>query len=99
MNKTNFPWIALVFGLFLLGGLFAAGAIPPVGNYKLPLLLQLFMAEFGALLSAAGAYAGGSNWLENRQNSTAILSALLCAVLAVALGASGMMIWQHSVAG
>jgi hypothetical protein len=98
MNKTNFPWIAFVFGLALLGGLFASGAIPPVGNYKLPLLLQLFMSEFGAVLCAAGAYAGGSHWLANRKNSSAMLAALLCAVLAVALGASGIMIWQHSVA-
>lgn len=98
MNKTNFPWIAIVFGIALLGALFAAGAIPPAGNYKLPLLMQLFMSEFGALVCAAGAYAAAGNWLENRQNTMALFAGVLAVLLGLALAASGVLIWQHSVA-
>lgn len=99
MNKNTFPWIAIAFSLILLGALFAAGAIPPAGNYKLPLLLQLFMSEFGAVVCAAGTYTAGGNWLADRTNTAALIATVVAALLAVALAASGVMIWQHSVAG
>lgn len=97
MNKQTFPWIAIFLGLVLLGGLFFSGAIPPSDHYALPLLLLLFMSELGALISAAGAYGAGRNWLENRANTTAIIAALLAAALTVTLAVSGVMIWQHSM--
>lgn len=97
MNKTTFPWIAVTIGLFLIIGLYFAGAIPPSGEYAAPLLAMLFMSELGAIVSAAGAYTALRNWLDHRTQMLSLLLALVSAVLAIALLSTGVALWQHSV--
>lgn len=96
MNRDNFPWVAIVIGFATVAGLFASGALSG-GESRIPLLMLLFMSEFGGLVAAAGAYMAATQWLAHRERMPMLLAALTAAILAAALLLSGVMIWQQQI--
>jgi len=97
MNKENFPWIAIVIGFAMVAALFASGAMGG-GESAIPLLMLLFMSEFGALVAATGAYMAGTQWLIRRNHLPPFFAAITAAILAITLLLSGVMIWQRHIA-
>jgi hypothetical protein len=57
MNRQNFPTIALLMSLPLLG-LIAFGGVGADGAPRLPLLTLLLVAELGAIINLIAAYLG-----------------------------------------
>lgn len=97
MKKENFPWVAIVIGFALVGGLFGSGALDG-GESAIPLLMLLFMCELGGLVAAAGAYMAASQWLVHRDRLPMLFAALTAAALAATLLFSGVVIWQQHIA-
>lgn len=90
---TPFAWLALGAALLLAVvvarfGVYADGQEP-----ALPLLMLLLMAEFGALLAAAGAVAGFLHLRRSGFDWAALLATVGCAVAALALLLMGLRLW------
>jgi len=98
MKKTSFSWFALGLGSFVamvLLGFEAAGAGTGQG---LPLLTSLFLAEFGFVVSAAGAVLGFGAWRAAGAGGILLLSPIACATLSLGFAWVGVSIWIGSVA-
>ncbi len=97
MKKFPFPWVATGIGLTVAMALLRIGALNPNVEPALPLLTMLFMAEFGFLVSLAGAVSGARTWFAQRDNFILLGLVLACVVLAGGLFWAGLSIWRNSV--
>jgi type IV secretory pathway VirB2 component (pilin) len=97
MNKTNFPFIALAIGLFLMGVLFKTGATDPDTELVLPLLTVLIISEFGFLVMAAAVFLGLQTMLKNGFDLALSVVTLVCGMLAVEFMITGIEHWPGSM--
>jgi hypothetical protein len=93
MNKTNFPFIALAIGLFLMGVLYKTGVTDPETEIVLPLLTVLIISEFGFIVMAAGVYLGIQTMLRNGFDIVLSVVTLLCGMLGVEFMLTGIEHW------
>ena len=93
MKKTNFPFIALAIGLFLMGVLFKTGATDPDSELVLPLLTVLIISEFGFLVMAAAVYLGLQTMLKNGFDLALSVVTLVCGMLGVEFMITGLEHW------
>lgn len=95
-NRISFSWLALGFALLLalLLGWFGLGTGPE--QARVPLLLLLFMSEFGALLAVAGAVAGALRLRRDGFQLALVLAVTGCALVAVVLALMGIALWPGS---
>jgi len=97
MNKTNFPFIALAIGLFLMGVLYKTGATDPDTELVLPLLTVLIISEFGFLVMAAAVFLGLKTMLKNGFDLALSVVTLLCGMLGVEFMITGLEHWPGSM--
>jgi len=93
VNKTNFPFIALALGFFLMGTLFTTGAADPDTELMLPLLTVLIISEFGFILSAIAVFFGGQTLVTNGFDIVLAVVTLMCGMLAVEFMLIGIQHW------
>jgi len=58
MNKSNFPYLGLLLGVFLLLTVMGGRELSPNGEPLLPLLMLLLMNEFAFIISAISVFIG-----------------------------------------
>ncbi|MGV6818812.1 MAG: hypothetical protein ACWA44_16265 [Thiotrichales bacterium] len=87
MTKHTLPLIAILVALPLLVILSAAR------GDMIPLMAKLFMGEFGAILCAAGVYAGITAFMEKGFVWRTTLATAVCAVLAVRFALLTIDLW------
>jgi small neutral amino acid transporter SnatA (MarC family) len=97
MNKTNFPFIALAIGLFLMGVLFKTGATDPDTELVLPLLTVLIISEFGFLVMAAAVFFGLQTMAKNGFDIVLAIVTLLCGMLGVEFMLTGLEHWPSAM--
>lgn len=97
MNKTNFPFIALAIGLFLMGVLFTTGAIDPDTELVIPLLTVLIISEFGFIVMASAVFLGIQTMARNGFDIVLSIVTLLCGMLAVEFMLTGIEHWPGSL--
>jgi len=94
MSKLPFPWIALGVGLLIALGLLLGGASAPSAEGGLPLLPLLLGAEFGFLLTGAGAVVAVRRMRrEGVFAGVPLLLAVACAALSVGFLWLGLALW------
>ena len=93
MNKTNFPFIALGLGLFLMGVLYKTGATDPDAELLLPLLTVLIISEFGFLVMAAAFFLGGQTLIKNGFDIVLGVVTLLCGMMGIEFMLVGLQHW------
>lgn len=93
MNKTNFPFIALALGLFLMGVLFKTGATDPDVELLLPLLTVLIISELGFIVMAVAVFLGGQTLIKNGFDIVLGVVTLLCGMLGVEFMLVGLEHW------
>ena len=97
MNKSNFPFIALALGLFLMGVLFKTGAANPDVELILPLLTVLLISEFGFIVMAIAVFFGVQGLSKNGFDIVVTIVTLLCGMLAVEFMVIGIQHWPGSL--
>ena len=97
MTRSNFPFIALALGLFLMGVLFKTGAADPATETVLPLLTVLIISEFGFIVTAAAVYFGARTLAKNGMDIVLGIVTLVCAMLAVEFMLIGFRHWPGSL--
>jgi hypothetical protein len=95
VTKDNFPYIAAILGLVLAIIVFKGSGPGDDGKTLMPLLTLLLMSEFGAIVTAIGAYFGGKVFLSSRELSGQTAVAFFCVVLCVQFVIRGFSIWPH----
>ena len=98
MNKAHFSWIALGIGIVIAMLLMRFGAPGADGKPGLPLLTTLFLAEFGFVVSAGGAYFGFRQLPGRARSLAALLPPIACLLLALGFAWLGLGIWSERVA-
>jgi hypothetical protein len=93
LRKMPFPWIALGIGLLVGMVLVRTGATGPADARALPLLTQLLMAEFGFVLTAAGAFLGARRILSGGIDGALLLVTVACTGLSVGFLWLGLLLW------
>ena len=93
MTRSNFPFIALALGLFLMGVLYKTGAADPGAEPVLPLLTVLIISEFGFIVMAAAVYLGVRTLAKNGIDIVLGIVTLVCAMLAVEFMLIGFRHW------
>ena len=93
MTRSNFPFIALALGLFLMGVLFKTGAADPETESVLPLLTVLIISEFGFIVTAAAVYFGARTLAKSGIDIVLGIVTLVCAMLAVEFMLIGFRHW------
>jgi len=94
--KNNFPWIALTVGLAISLALMWFGPLNRSAPVVMPLLMALFMAELGFVVSAIGAYTAVKAYQENRSSKRPLVLLLGNVLIAVNLAYTGLLIWPKS---
>ncbi len=97
MKKSNFPFIALALGLFLMGILFKTGAADPDIESVLPLLTVLLISEFGFIVMAIAVYFGAQTLTRNGFDIVLAIVTLLCGMLGVEFMVVGLEHWPGNV--
>ena len=92
--KFSFPWLAAGIGLILAMVLLQSGVLGSADDRSLPLLTQLFISEFGFLVTAAGSFTAGRALRETERKTTTLMLTLACAALAIAFFVIGLQLWQ-----
>ena len=95
MTKDNFPFIAAILGLVLTVIVFKGSGLGEDGKTLIPLLTLLLVSEFGAIVTAIGAYLGGKNFLDTKKVTGHTAVTILCAVLCVQFVIHGFRLWPH----
>lgn len=90
---SPFAWLALGAALLLAIVVARFGVYADPQERTLPLLMLLLMAEFGALLAAAGAVVGFLHLRRSGFTGAALLATVACAVAALALLLMGVQMW------
>ena len=91
--KFSFPWIGLGIGLFLAIVLLMSGATGPGPEYRLPLLLLLFMSEFGLIVSVVGAFLGIRTLRTQGMQLSLLGTVVGCCMLAIGFIWLGLNLW------
>ncbi len=99
MQNVSIPMLASGMGLLLAIGLRAGGAGGPDGEYALPLLTMLLLAEFGLFVCAAGAGFAIRDYRRAPASKAPLLAGVACAALALYFALTGLTVWQTSIAG
>lgn len=94
MKKQPFSWIAVGIGGLIALVVLKFGPLSDQTDAALPLLTALLLCEFGALVTAAGAYVGFRAWLPHRSDALGLLLAVLCLGLALGFLWLGLEIWS-----
>lgn len=94
MNKNAFPLIASGIGVVLALVLARSGVDVSNNEPLLPPLTQLFISEFGFLVTAAGAWFGGRAWFAEPGQLGMLLAVLGCLALAMAFLTIGLALWD-----
>jgi hypothetical protein len=89
----SFTWVALGLGLLLGLALLASGITNPQGEYRLPLLMLLFMNEFGFIVTAIGAGMGFNKAIKKQANAPLMIASLGCAIMSAAFLWLGIALW------
>ena len=92
MKHKMFPWLAAGIGLMLTLVLLRAtgeGLTEP----RLPLLMLLFISEFGFLVTVIGAGLGGRAWLTQRSQWSMLLVGSACGAMALVFLYLGLSLW------
>jgi small neutral amino acid transporter SnatA (MarC family) len=97
MNKSNFPFIALAIGMFLMGVLYITGAINPDAELVLPLLTVLIISEFGFIVMAAAVFLGIQTMARNGFDIVLSVVTLLCGMLGVEFMITGLEHWPGTL--
>jgi len=96
MNRDNFPLIALVVALPLLGVLFVGGmgatADDGGGTTRLPLLTLLTISEFGLVMTLIAVALGVQQWARGKQRA-ALLAVIIGCGIAALLFLSQLLRW------
>lgn len=98
MKSLYFLWIALGLGLLLMLVLLNTGGLNTDEAPALPVLTQLFMAEFGFFVTAGGAFAGIRHWLAQRNDTRVLFAGVGAAILCVCFFLIGVILWKGFVA-
>ena len=93
MNKSNFPFIALALGLFLMAVLFKTGAADPDAELVLPLLTVLIISEFGFIVMAIAVILGIQTLVKNSFDVVLAVVTLICCMLSVEFMVIGIAHW------
>ena len=93
MNRTNFPFIALAVGLFLMGVLFKTGAADPGTELLLPLLTVLIISEFGFIVMAVAVFLGVQTLRSKGFDLVLAVVTLLCGMLGIEFMVIGLDHW------
>ena len=94
--KLPFPWVALGTGLLLALLLMQGGALHPAAGFRLPLLTQLIVAEFGFFRTAIGAGLAVRDVLSRGLNIPLLVAAAGCGLLSVGFLWLGLQLWPGS---
>jgi len=97
MKKTNFPFIALGLGLFLMGVLIKTGAADPGTELVLPLLTVLIISEFGFIVMAVAVFLGGQALVKNGFEIVLAIVTLICGMLGVEFMLIGFAHWPGNL--
>ena len=98
MTRTNFPFIALALGLFLMAVLIKTGATDAGAESMLPLLTVLIISEFGFIVMAIAVFLGGKTLLKNGFDIVLAVVTLLCGMLGVEFLLIGLSNWPSGLA-
>jgi hypothetical protein len=100
MSK-GFPytWAAAGLGLLLALVLAVSGGADARPAPGLPLLTRLFVAEFGFLVTAGGAFWGFKQPGAQGARTATRIAAIACTALAAAFLLIGILLWSDSVGG
>jgi len=93
VNRTNFPFIALAVGLFLMGVLFKTGAADPGTELLLPLLTVLIISEFGFIVMAVAVFLGVQTLRSKGFDLVLAVVTLLCGMLGIEFMVIGLDHW------
>lgn len=85
MNTQHIPVLALALAVFIHLLLRFTAATDDPGKPMLSSLTLLVLAEFGFIVSLAGAYISGYRQLKGSLTATGLLTTLLCTVFAISL--------------
>ena len=91
--KTPFCYIAIALGLPLLILLILSAPANPEDNTKLPLLTMLIISEFGAIVTAVGAFTGIKRILDSGINYTILVTSICCGLLSIKFLLTGITYW------
>ncbi|UCB53722.1 MAG: hypothetical protein JSW45_07025 [Thiotrichales bacterium] len=97
MTKTNFPFIALALGLFLMAVLIKTGSTDVDTESVLPLLTILIISEFGFIVMAIAVFLGGKTLLKNGFDIVLAIVTLLCGMLGVEFLLVGLSHWPSGL--
>jgi len=97
VNKSNFPFIALGLGLFLMGILIKTGAADPAADLVLPLLTVLIISEFGFIVMAVAVFLGGQTLAKSGFEIVLAIVILLCGMMGVEFMVIGIKHWPSSL--
>jgi hypothetical protein len=98
MNRLPFSWAALGLGSLIAMVVLRFGWTGIEGEQELPLLTTLFLAEFGFLVTAAGAILGSRAWRARQERMLALLPPATCGILAIGFAWVGVAIWSNRIA-
>ena len=93
MIKENFPIIAAALGFLLTLLVLIGSRLGDDGKTLIPLLTLLVISEFGAILTAIGAYFGGRQFLATRTISNHTAATILCVCLFINFLVRGFQLW------
>lgn len=97
MNKSNFPFIALALGLFLMGILLKTGAANPDAEPVLPLLTVLIISEFGFIIMLIAVILGVQTLVKNGFEIVLAVVTLVCGMLGVEFMVIGIEHWPGNI--
>jgi hypothetical protein len=98
-KRFPFTWAAAGLGLLLALVLAVGGGADARAAPSLPLLTRLFLAEFGFLVTAGGAFWGFKHPGAQGSPTATRIAAIACTALAAAFLLVGIALWSDSVGG
>ncbi len=95
MTKDKFPYVAGIIGFVLALIVFKGSALQEDGRTAIPLLTLLVVSEFGAILTAIGAYFGIREFFSTRKFSLITAVSCFCVFLSIQFLVRGLQLWPN----